>query len=389
MTRDKEGNVLVPLDEMGNIEHYIQRGNEFIRDGKTIRAQAIFENILKLDENNVEGYSGLGTAYYHQAMYTEALESLDKAIELDETHARSYTMRAVTYQQLGDWTAALVNFDQAVELTEEKDYVSLLNRGIVRGYEKMVDEALSDMNKALDLVSDKATQSVIYYERAQLKAGEERYDQAIVDYSKSITADPEKLYTYEGRAQAYLATDQHDQAIADYTHIYNAEPNAMPLLYRAQIYWRNDDNVSAKSDYNEAVKKFPTDPQAWSARGYYRAATGDHENALEDCEKAIEIAPEHSTGYISRGYTYFLMKDYEQALIDFDQAVGEETVEALPIIGKAVALHALGRKDEAIDLWKTIQEQDKRFRSVPLFEDYLPIVDTFTKEAQQIIAAIN
>jgi len=388
--RDHEGNALVSLDAIGDVQQYVKRGSGLIKQGEYTRARAIFENAIALDPQSAAAHTGHGEALYHLAQYDEALASLSQAITLKADHARAYTLRGIVHQVLHHWDDALQDFDRAVELTTGTDYVPLLNRGIVRGNKKMIDEGLSDLNRALGLVSQKAIRAVIYYHMGTIKAGEGLYEQAIQDYSRSITADPEKLYTYEGRARIYFAQNRYQQAIADWTHIFADEPDVMPLLYRAQAYWRSGDEDNALADYHEAVKLFPDSAPAHSARGYYRAASGELDEALADANYAIEIAPEAASGYTTRGYIHFLKGDFEQSLLDFEQAIAVmDTDDQLPPIGKAAALHRLGRAEEAIAIWHTIQDLDPRLKDADQFTDYLPVTDAFSEEIRKVITAAS
>lgn len=388
--RDHEGNVLMPLDSIGDVQQYVKRGYDLMDQKEFMRAQAIFENAYALDTQSADACCGRGEALYHQAKYDDALTALTEAITLDVDHTRSYTMRGVVHQVLHQWDEALKNFDRAVALSEEKDFVSLMNRGIVRGEKRMVDEALSDLNKALGVVADKATRAVVYYQMGRIKAGEGLYEQAIEDYSRSITADPEKLYTYEGRARIYFAQNRYQQAIADWTHILAQEPDILPLLHRAQTYWRCGDEDSALADYHEGVKRFPNSAPAYSARGYYRAACGELDAALADAEHAISIAEDAASGFVTRGYVHFLKEDFEQALLDFDRAVAVmDASDELPPIGKAAVLHRLGRVGEAVEIWNAMENADPRLKDADTFGEYLPAEDAFSQEIRKVIKASN
>lgn len=86
--------------------------------------------------------------------YEEALIFIEKALELDEENAEAYTLRGdiYTYNTI-DYAQAIENYNKAIDLTPN-NAILYDKRSLIRLYEKKFDDALKDLNRAVDLDSD-------------------------------------------------------------------------------------------------------------------------------------------------------------------------------------------------------------------------------------------
>jgi len=77
----------------------------------------------------------------------------------------------------------------------------------------------------------------------------------------------------------------------------------------------------AVSDFDEAVKHNPADPEGYARRAHGLAKLGELERAVADCTKALELAPNRLEYYVRRGLAYREVRQLEKALEDFEKAI--------------------------------------------------------------------
>lgn len=134
-----------------------------------------------------------------------------------------------------------------------------------------------------------------YYYRKEgldyLKA--EKFDDAVVSYTKAISIDPEDDDLYFYRGLAYSRSKQYEKALADYCKAIGLNPNNTAyytnrgdLLIELQHFDR------AISDFNHVIETTPSDPYAYYRRGWIYYNMGKHQSALMDFSKLAEVHPD-------------------------------------------------------------------------------------------------
>ena len=76
----------------------------------------------------------------------------------------------------------------------------------------------------------------------------------------------------------------------------------------------------AIADYTEAVRLNPTDPAAYSGRGYVNVQAGNLNRASADYDQATRCIPKDASGYVFRGRAYFAKGNHKAAASDFAKA---------------------------------------------------------------------
>lgn len=121
------------------------------------------------------------------------------------------------------------------------------------------------------------------------------------------------------------------------------------------------DLASRLADYDAALRLNPEHIHARFNRALARRRGGDEMGALEDYDEVLRLRPDYYRAYNNRGELHFSFGDYEQALKDFEQANALCPNFTMALAGEALTLHALGRINAALDLWKPLAESDQRF----------------------------
>ena len=94
-----------------------------------------------------------------------------------------------------------------------------------------------------------------HFNRAALATEQQKYDQAIADYSKIIEIGPPipEAYAYRGLMYKYLG--KFAQALDDYAKAIEINPNyAIAYYYRGYYYEEHNDRVKAYTDLKHALE---------------------------------------------------------------------------------------------------------------------------------------
>lgn len=137
------------------------------------------------------------------------------------------------------------------------------------------------------------------------------------------------------------------------------------LLYaRALTFERLDRVPEAIIDLQVLVSEDPEDADALNALGYTMAdRTDDHEEALGYIERALALSPDQAAILDSMGWVLFKLGRVEEAL-DYLQRAFEAQEDAEIAAHLAEVLAALGRADEAREIWQKGAGLDPENRAI-------------------------
>jgi tetratricopeptide (TPR) repeat protein len=126
-----------------------------------------------------------------------------------------------------------------------------------------LDAALKDVNRALETAQDAWTtdyNASLYSLRAQIDQRQERLDDALDDYSQSITLQP-TVQALAGRGLLYLSSDDLTAALDDFNGAVNLDENNPVLyIYRGLINGQLRNVEATGADYLHFFSLIQTNP---------------------------------------------------------------------------------------------------------------------------------
>lgn len=164
---------------------------------------------------------------------------------------------------------------------------------------------------------------------------EEKYDQAIEQYSEVLESNPGDINALYNRGRSYEELGKFDLAENDFlTLLEMDEKNISAFLSLSKISYK-------KEAYNKAVL-FADRALALnesSAQGHFLLARAKHQlgyvdSALESYSLAINIDRDYGEAYLYRGALKIHKKQSRSACEDFRKAVNLEVPEAKAILKK-------------------------------------------------------
>ncbi len=193
-------------------------------------------------------------------------------------------------------------------------------RGYAHSMLGLIDEAISDSNKSIELNPDSASAHVM---RGSIYTEQKHdLDKGIIDLNKAIELDPNYAQAYLARGFFYDQKGEIDKSIADFSKGLELSPKFITAyISRSYAYVKKRDYDRAIADASKYIELSPKDSGAYNARAYVYKYKGDYERALSDVNKAIELKPNGGTYYDSRGEFYLDLKEYDKAIVDLTKAI--------------------------------------------------------------------
>jgi tetratricopeptide (TPR) repeat protein len=133
--------------------------------------------------------------------------------------------------------------------------VAHFHRGTALGIGGQLDQALPDLDKAIELDPN---WSPPYSNRARAFVGKNEPARAIPDYDKFLALHPDDANAYVNRALAYINLRDQDDALADLEKAVSINPaHAFATFNVGAIYEARDDKPKAEVAYRKALALVP------------------------------------------------------------------------------------------------------------------------------------
>jgi protein O-mannosyl-transferase len=155
----------------------------------------------------------------------------------------------------------------------------------------------------------------IYAERGQ-------YENALADYTKAITINPNFKEVYTNRGIVYLVLQQWDNAIADLSKAISIDPDyAKAYSNRGIAYGNLMKWDKALADFSQEIRIMPELPKGYYNRGNAYCNLGLWEKAIADYSKTIELGNTDKRAYVYRGIAFANLLQWDKALADYNKAL--------------------------------------------------------------------
>ncbi len=194
--------------------------------------------------------------------------------------------------------------------------------------------------------------ATVYYKNGRTLFDENKYDEAIVAFTKAIELNQTHAAAYTERGYAYYVTREYDLAGNDFDATIAIDPEyADAYAGRGIVYYRNGDGE--EKAYTQCDQSLALDPK--SARGYY--CRGRILDSIDDLTRAIELGYKPlSRAYMLRGFIYDEQEEYDRAIADFNKAIELENNKSDFYVIRGNAYYEQGLYDRAIaDFNKAIE----------------------------------
>jgi tetratricopeptide (TPR) repeat protein len=152
--------------------------------------------------------------------YDNAVLEYDRVLSIDPLNADFLRDRAATQLLRGSYERAVRDYDRLLTIQPEPDANLYYNRGCAHLAAGRLDEALSDFTKSISL---NEVWSLAYNNRGATYARLRQYDKAVADFTKAIELEPGNSLAYRNRALAYRKLGETQKAQDDLEYMIRLE----------------------------------------------------------------------------------------------------------------------------------------------------------------------
>jgi tetratricopeptide (TPR) repeat protein len=312
--------------------------------------------------------------------------------------AREHLEAGQAALEAGDLNLALAEFNLVIEDGAESAEVYYW-RGVAYYTNGELELAQVDLERSVSLDPQLVEAN---YQLGELLAREMSNCEEAVEYlSHAIRLDSQLVDGYIERALCYLETEQYGLAEGDIESVIGLAPErAEGWLMRGEYSFWDGLYTQAIPDLVRGLEIKPDDSWGWQMLGISQYLTGEYAQALESHEQAIELEPSEIEHQYDRAVTLLTMGEadaaaavleqvlsenpwhnganyvmgllameedsYEQAVTYFEAVLGGEEGgyqwpyydQASAEVDLAVAHHALGRTDQALEQLAVLLDED-------------------------------
>ena len=235
-------------------------------------AEAAYKSAIAKEPTFSEPSNNLAILYYSQRRFSEAERQVRKALERNpESAILRFNLRASRYAR-----------ENSKKAREVADSVATENPNLI-------DRGEGDLLQARILMPAKDLETASLYERrGDSFFARKMYEDAIVEYQKSI------------------AIDRYNASTA----------NRLGLVYH-QAQKINE----AERYYREALKQNPLYFEALNNIGTLEYARKQYSRAMDQYSKALKLRPESATVLLNIGACLFAMERYDEGFQVYDRAL--------------------------------------------------------------------
>lgn len=207
----------------------------------------------------------------------------------------------------------------------------------------------------------------VYYARGLINLAEERYDEAVEDFTHLLDQFPDDQVLLLQRAETYIAMEEYHQAIKDYDRLINLAPydDYQYHMMRGNAYWEVGNTSAAHSDWQYVLdRNFGTSASGYNNLAWEMALQGYYEPALEYADTSLDMSPLNPDALHTRGFIYLGLGEWEAAFEDFNNAMSHGLSYDPVYRDIGDAYFGMGDYQQAVDSY------EKYLQIVPYAEDY-------------------
>jgi len=281
-----------------------------------IEAEKYLKQVIENQSELADAHAALGNCYLRKGQKELALGELEKSIQLNPEFAPVYLDLGRYYFAERNYQQAISNYTTSLEL-EEASFDGHFELGEVYFELKNYASAESKFQKALTYVrSSEENLAKVYYKLGQIRAWQNRAEEAIDFYKKGKKYAPNDISAGYKLAQIFLDVDSGRYAILSIQSALALDPR-----YAGEVdKLKNVSTVEAANIIKDMLAKNPDNHELQHFVGKLQLKLGDTVAAKEHLEKAKELAPTDEEIHAQLGEVYEQENEPEKAAEEYKQA---------------------------------------------------------------------
>ena len=256
--------------------------------------------------NTAEAAKTRGNELYKARKFPEAVAAYDEAISAFPYEFTFFTNKAAALLEDGKFDDALKVLNEALS---RKSEISAINKDGA-SFEKVAK---------------------VYVRIGNIHMRQNRFDDAISAYNKALTENNDRTT----RNLLREAEISRDKFVKD---AYIDPVKAEEAKDRGNSFFRNGKFAEAKAEYDEAIKRNPSDAKLFSNRAAALTKLVAYPDAIRDLDECLRLDPTFVKAYSRKGLALFFLKDYNKSLATYEAGLKLEPTNQELISGRRQVL---------------------------------------------------
>lgn len=282
----------------------LDKGNQFLQEGKLEEAIAAYRLAIELNPDCSWSYHNLGEALAKVGQFQEAIAAFSRAIELKPDFSWSYHHLGDALDRQQQWEEAVVAFRRAIELNPAHfgSYYGL-GQGLVNLGQ--LDDAIaafrhaSELEPGADWIQYRLGEVLQQRTQLDLEGAIVSYRQVIElnpddveAYRKLLEIQPDNFEVWLQLGKTLVKLEQWEEAIASYRRITELNPDDVQAHYRlGELLIKHGDLDGAIDTLRHALELSPNSDESYYNLGEALAARGNTTEASLCYYKAFKLNP--------------------------------------------------------------------------------------------------
>ena len=247
------------------VNEMLQHAVNIFKEGKTEKAQHLFQNIIKIEPTHLDANHYLAISLQILGKLEDAVVIYKKTIKLNPEYSSAHQNLGNTLIQLKKFEEAELSYRKVIELDPDNVIVHLNLGNNLRDLNKLEEAELS-YRKVIELDPDNAD-AYNALGNSLFEVG--KFEEAELSYKKAIELKP------------------------DFASAYNSLGNTLKDLNKLE---------EAELSYRKAIELNPTYAEAYHGLGNRLLEVGKFEEAELSYKKAIKLKPNYAKTYRTLAY---------------------------------------------------------------------------------------
>jgi len=314
------------------------------------RVQALFSVLLGVDLSagaDPEGSDPSETSPEPQRKQAEPPKPPEPELPTPKKGANDAKERGNQFYKKRDFQSALTEYQKALELDPD-NWSILLNEAAVHFEMNEMDKCIETCKKVIEegrsKKADFQTIAKAYNRIGNAYSKQEKFDEAIEAYSKSLTES--------STAQTLQSLRKVEKLKRERDAINYIDPEkAQEEREKGNELFKQQKFPEAIAAYTEAIRRNPKDHVLFSNRAAAYTKLGEFNYAVKDCDQSLALNPNFVKSYIRKANLEVATKQYHKAIETFDKAlkIEPDNSEAKEGLQRTLGMVAQQQRSGSID----------------------------------------
>lgn len=228
----------------------LKKAKEAFQKNDLKTASLLLNEVIEQNSSSTEGFFLLANVFHIRGELGKAIKAFQRVLELDPHHTDAAISLSVIYNDIGKYEEAKAIFDKANGQVKNSQQQGLADPHLNRKF------------------------SLKHYELAEMYASYNRADEALFEYNKAVTLDPDNLEIRIKVAKAFTKKGFISKAFDELKRLKTEHPGYMPArIALGLLYYGNGNIIEAQAEWQNVLSREPNHPEATMYVNLSRSAT--------------------------------------------------------------------------------------------------------------------